>query len=174
MQKAYDRIEWSFLKAILHNMGFSTNWIHWVMLCVSTMSYRILINSSPSKTIVPSRGLRQGDPLSPYLFILCANVLSCALIRNEQNNNIKGIRIGRNCPTFTHLFFADDSLLFFKDDSKTITTLQQTLNWYCDLSGQKFNAQKSELFCTLNISPDRQQAFSSTLGVKLVNHLGKY
>ena len=94
MQKARDRIEWSFLKAVLHNMGFSTNWIHWVMQCVSTVSYHILINASPSKTIVPSRGLRQGDPLSPYLFILCANVLSCALIRSEQNNNIKGIRIG--------------------------------------------------------------------------------
>ena len=63
------------------------------MQCVSIVSYRILINGSPFETIVPSRGLRQGDPLSPYLFILCANVLSCALIRKEQNNNIKGIRI---------------------------------------------------------------------------------
>ena len=71
-------------------------------------------------------------------------------------------------------FISDDSLLFFKDDSKTISTLQQTLNWYSDLSGQKFNAHKSELFCTPNISPDRQQALSSTLGVKLVTHPGKY
>ena len=129
MQKAYDKIEWSFLRAILNNMGFPTNWIHWVMQCVSTVSYHILINGSPSNTFLHSRGLRQGDPLSPYLFILCANVLSCALIKNEQNNDIKDIKIGKNCPTFTHLFFADDSLLFFKDDPKTISTLQQTLHW---------------------------------------------
>ena len=112
MQKAYDIIEWNFLKVVLHNMGFppigSIGWCNVSPQCPIVF----LINDSPSEIIAPSRGLRLGDPLSPYLFIMCANVLSCALIRKEHNNNIKRIRIGQNCLTFTHLFFVDLSPFF--------------------------------------------------------------
>jgi hypothetical protein len=129
MNKAYDRLSWNFLKAVMLTMGFSSKWISWVNQCVSTVSYSLLINGSPTNPIHPSRGIRQGDPLSPYLFLLCANVLSCALLKQEQIGNLKGLKIGRVAHPLSHLLFADDSFLFFKIDNKAPSIIQQTLAW---------------------------------------------
>jgi mannosylglycoprotein endo-beta-mannosidase len=84
MAKAYDRVEWDFLRATLESMGFPHNITNIIMKCVSTVTFAILINGNCSKTFSPQRGLRQGDPPSRYLFILCADVLS-NLITNAKN-----------------------------------------------------------------------------------------
>lgn len=91
MAKGYDRIEWPFVKSMLHTMNFPVNIINTIMQCVSTVSYQMLINGQPSRSFVLERGLRQGDPLSPYLFILCANVLSGLLKKEEKDNKVHGI-----------------------------------------------------------------------------------
>lgn len=76
MSKAYDRIEWDFIKLVLEKLGFHQKWIQWIMQCVSTVSYSYLINGAVQGTVEPEREIRQGDPLSPYIFILCSEVLS--------------------------------------------------------------------------------------------------
>lgn len=97
MSKAYDRIEWGFLENILNRMGFHEIWVSWVMECVVSVSYSFLINGGPQGNVCPYRGLRQGDPLSPYLFILCTEVLSGLCNNALANGSLPGVKVARNC-----------------------------------------------------------------------------
>jgi exonuclease III len=83
MSKVYDRVKWAFLEAVMTKLGFATRWIKMVMECIRTVKYSIVVNGNPVGNIIPTRGLKQGDPLSPYLFILCAEALSCMLTHVE-------------------------------------------------------------------------------------------
>ena len=83
ISKAYDRIEWNFIEALLHKMGFDTHWIKLMRECISSIQYRVLLNGQPRGLIIPKRGLRQGDLLFPYLFVMCTE----ALITNIKRHN---------------------------------------------------------------------------------------
>ena len=93
-------------------LGFNERLIFLVMMCISTISYFMLINGEAKGNIVPSRGLRQGDPISPYLSLLCVEGLSAMLRKEEEQGNIQGILVSRGAPQISHLFFADDSIVF--------------------------------------------------------------
>ena len=94
MPKAYDRVDWNFLKAVLIAMNFNDRWVNWIMVCVTSVRYTLLINGNISQSFTPRKGLRQGEPLSPYLFLFCANILSLALMKVENQQRIKGVKIG--------------------------------------------------------------------------------
>lgn len=81
-----------------------------IMTCISSVSYTLLVNGSPEGYIIPERGIRQGDPLSPYLFILCVEVLSHMMNQAMENRSLLGIKIANQAPAVNHLLFADDSL----------------------------------------------------------------
>lgn len=108
MAKAYERMEWGYLKEIMRYMGFTEDWINLIMMCVSTVRYQVVVNGDVSDVIIPTRGLRQGDPLSPYLFILCAEGLSYLLAWCVQNKSLSTCSVVRGAPGISHLFFADD------------------------------------------------------------------
>jgi hypothetical protein len=93
MSKAYDRVEWGFLQEMMDSLGFHSTWINTIMKCVSTVSYRIKVNGVLTDSFQPERGLRQGDPLSPYLFLLCAEGFSALLKQAEENGSLKGIKV---------------------------------------------------------------------------------
>ena len=174
MCKAYDRVSWNFLRAVLTTMNFSSTWINWIMECISLVQYAILLNGSPTQFFHPSRALRQGDPISPYLFLLCTNILSIALTQAERQKQIMGITVGRRGVTFTHLLFADDSIFFFENDNQSLSKLKEIIMWYCSLSSQCINFAKSNLFCTPNIPTNIQQSLVENLRVNLVLRPSKY
>ena len=112
MSKTYDRVAWRYMEKLMKRMGFCEAWVKLMMGCISTATYSILINGEPQGNIVPTRGLHQGDPLSPYLFLLCTEGFHGLLKKFENLGDIKGISISHNGPKLIHLLFADDSFIF--------------------------------------------------------------
>ena len=124
MSKAYDKVEWACLKGIMEKLGIHRRVVEIIMRFVSTVTYSIRINGQPKGRIIPSRGLRQGDPLSPYLFLLCAKGLSGLLRQQVERGSIKGMAVCRGAPCIFHLFFADNSLIFCQATLKECEVLQ--------------------------------------------------
>ena len=143
MSKAYDRVEWSFMEALLLMFGFDQQWVARIMKCITTVSYQVLINREAKGHITPTRGLRQGDPLSPFLFILCTEVLISHIKQAEQNQTITCIKIARECPAISHLLFAYDSLFFCKAEQSQCEELVRIIDVYGNASGQQLNKSKS-------------------------------
>jgi len=96
MNKAYDRIEWDFIRLVLERMGFHGQWINWIMQCIITVSYSYLLNGTAKGLVIPERGIKQEDPLSPYIFILCGEVLSGLCNKAQQKGKLEGIRVSLN------------------------------------------------------------------------------
>ena len=127
------------------------------MKCVTTVSYRIKVNGEYTDRFFPQRGLRQGDPLSPYLFILCAEGLSALLQQAEFDVKIEGIKIRREAPQVNHLFFADDSLILMKARCSGAQALKQIMCKYELASGQVINKDKSSILFSPNTGDHAKQ-----------------
>jgi hypothetical protein len=112
MMKAYDRVEWCYLQSILLSLGFHNNLVDLIMRCVQSVTFRVKVNGKLSEPFAPTRGIRHGDPLSPYLFLLCVEGFSCLLKNVGPQYLAKRIRVGVHCPWISHLLFADDCLFF--------------------------------------------------------------
>ena len=152
MEKAFDKMEWDFILSIMIKLGFHSSWINWIKICISSSSFSILINDNPFGLFSPKRGLKQGDPLSHFLFILGAEVLSRLLFKEEVAGNIKGLKISRTTPAIHHLLFADDLLIFGKATPKEATYIHSCLKKYCLWSGQSINNGKSSIKFSRNIN----------------------
>ena len=107
MSKAYNRIEWDFLEATMGKMGFSDKWISLVMNFVRSTSILVLFNGIPGNVFSPQRGIRQGDPLSPYLFVIYAQALSAKLEKGEMLERLQGLRVCMSTSRINHLFFCE-------------------------------------------------------------------
>ncbi|KAL9685292.1 hypothetical protein QQ045_022740 [Rhodiola kirilowii] len=155
-------------------IGFPVSWVRKIMHCVRTVSYRIKLNDMISDPFIPQRGIRQGDPPSPYLFILCTEWLARNLELNQQNGEIQGIRISRSAPVISHMLFVDDCILFVRADVDHIMKLKRVLSIYELISGQQINLGKSELCVGNNVGEDVARCLGSVLGVRVVDKIDKY
>ena len=111
LEKAYDCLEWSFIKMVLEHFGLLQNIINLIMSCISTTTTTLLFNGSKLEAFQPSRGIRQGDPISPYLFLLCMEFLGSQITSMCEARRWDKIKASRNGPSFSHVFFADDLML---------------------------------------------------------------
>ena len=155
-------------------MGFSIIWIDRVMTCVSSSSCSILINGKPFGMINPFRSLRQGDPLSPYLFLLCAEGFTSLLAKAEYDEKIHGVFICRKAPTISHLLFANNSLLFCKASKNEVQVINEVLMGYANASGQCINMEKSSVVYSSNTPRQMKEWTKELLGVEEVERFEKY
>ncbi|XP_021734157.1 uncharacterized protein LOC110700882 [Chenopodium quinoa] len=154
MSKAYDRVEWNFIESMMLKLGFDVNFVALIMRCLSSVSYSLLVNGFPSDRFVPTRGLRQGDPISPFLFLICAEGFS-ALLRNAESRKY-------------------DSLLFTRASEADVEAILDILSTYELASGQKLNLEKSEVSFSRNVSANSQEILQSKLNFTRVEGHDKY
>ncbi|KAL2943893.1 LINE-1 retrotransposable element ORF2 protein [Bienertia sinuspersici] len=145
LKKAYDTVEWSFLEEMLRAMCFPNLFIVWIMECITSPRFSLVLNGSPTGYFKSCRGLRQGDPLSPLLFVLGMEYLSRILNNLHEDSNFnfhprcKGIRL-------THMCFADDLIMCCKGEKKSVDALLKCFNEFSSTSGLQANKSKTELY----------------------------
>lgn len=144
------------------------------MQCVETVKYTLLLNGQKACSFTSQRGLCQGDPLSPYLFLCCMNVPSSILHKEEMERSIQGIQFNRSGPTISHVMYADDLILFFKADHDSCLRMSNILQSFCDASGLAIHIDKSFIVFSPNTHRDLKDEMASLFNLKWENKLGKY
>ncbi|KAA3465141.1 reverse transcriptase [Gossypium australe] len=155
MSKAYDRVEWDFLKKMMLKMGFAVSWVDLIMNCITTVSYSVITSGGMGTNFKPIRGLRQGDPLSPFLFLICSEGLSSLMRSAQKKGLIRGAKASRRGPEISHLLFADDCILFGEASEKGARILKDILKEYEGCSGQCIDFNKSTIFYSSNTSNEK-------------------
>jgi hypothetical protein len=148
LEKAYDHVNWKFLLYMLRRCGFSARWIRWISFCISSVRFSILVNGSPCGFFSSSRGLRQGDPLSPLLFVIVMEGFSRMMDKAVEGGLLSGFLVGNRGITtlmMPHLLFADDTLIFSAAEHDQILNLRYVLTWFEAITGLRINLGKSEL-----------------------------
>ncbi|KAL0359790.1 UNVERIFIED_CONTAM: putative mitochondrial protein [Sesamum angustifolium] len=174
VSKAYDKVEWTFLEQVLFKLGFPPRFIRLVMLCVSSVSYSFMLGGRQFGTFIPERGLRQGDPLSPYLFLLCTEAFSSILQRAEADGRIRGVSICRGAPHISHLLFADDTLIFCQASLEGSRAIKEVLETYRRASGQEINFNKSSVAFSRNTRDDLCSQIGADLNIRRENKMELY
>ncbi len=172
-ERAFDHVNWCFLVDLLKARGFGARWIGWIESLLQSSSTAMLLNRVPGKCFPCRRGLRQGDPLSPLLFILCIDVLYRMLQAVFDSLAIPGVGIGD--VKIQTLQFADDLLILFDGSSRSAGAIKLTLDTFSLHSGLKINYDKSSII-PINLPTDRASALASSFGCSLTgfpfNYLG--
>ena len=145
-----------------------------MIICVKTVTYSILVNGEPKGMITPIRGIRQGDSLSPFLFLLCTKGLNWLLNKAAHQGHIKGYSLCRNSPRLTHILFADDSLLFCRATIEECLRVLDILDVYGKCSGQQINQSKTTIFFSKSMKVESRNQIKLALGVPEIIQYEKY
>ncbi|CAL1413056.1 unnamed protein product [Linum trigynum] len=174
LAKAYDRIDWGFLENTLKAAGIPDICLSMIMECVTSMEMQVLWNGGETASFKPTRGLRQGCPLSPYLFTLCIERLSHCIMNEVKSKCWKPVKIAPHCPELSHLFFADDLVLFAEASCKQADIIMRCVDSFCHASGELISKNKSRVFFSKNTRTCDRQNICARLGIQSTPDLGRY
>ncbi|XP_050229329.1 uncharacterized protein LOC126678474 [Mercurialis annua] len=174
LEKAYDRVSWDFLHDTLRDIGIPSYLSSVIMSCVSSTSMSILWNGCNLEAFSPSCGIRQGDPISPYLFVLCIERLAQMINMECHNKKWKPLTMGRDCPGLSHLFFADDLLLFGEASMGQVEIITRLLEIFCTSYGQRINKEKSKVLFSPNVPHASKILWANKLGFSNTDDLESY
>ncbi|KAA3465126.1 reverse transcriptase [Gossypium australe] len=174
MSKTYDRIEWSFLEKMMSGMGFCDDWVSIIMRCVRSVTYSVVLNGRNGEAFHPQRGLRQEDPLSPYLFLICAEGFSRLMQIAKMEGKLAGTKVGRGKIAVSHLFLADDNMLFGETSIEGANSMKAVIKKYEQVSGQLVNFDKSLIYFSKNVGTEEKEHVGGILGVRIVNNPERY
>jgi len=146
-EKAYDSVSWGFLNYMMLRMRFCERWRNWIYGCLSSATISILINGSPTTEFVPERGLRQGDPLAPFLFNIVAEGLTGLMRTAISKNMFSSYQVGSQKEEINILQYADDTLFFGSATTANVRVLKSILRIFEMASGLKINYAKSQFGC---------------------------
>jgi len=146
-------------------LGFQKCWVDVVMRCVRTASFAFLVNGVPIGHIIPSRVLRQGDPISPYLYLFCSEGLSGILRRVLEEGAIHGYRVCHDAPPVSHLLFADDTIIFCGADMAQADRVKEVLESYATASGQAINFTKTSVAFSKGVKADKRSRITQSLDI---------
>lgn len=144
--KYYNKVNQSYIKKVLIASGFDHNWVRWVMALMTSSSFSILLNGSPSEVFIPSSGLKRGDPLSPFLFILMMEGLGGAIKQAKAMGKIKDLQLIENGQALTHQQFIDDTMLRGIPTVKEASAYKNIMDGAARASGMEVNLSKSKIF----------------------------
>ena len=150
--KGYDKLSWQYLEEILRAHGFSLEWVEWVISLVTSPFYSILLNGSPIGLFTHTKGIRQGHPLSPFLFILTAKGLRKLIQDQVGRGRIRGLSLHEDMEKKTHQQFVDDTMLMGNPSVQEARDFEKNLNLFATNSAFAFNLDESQVFC-LNTTP---------------------
>ncbi|KAL0344527.1 UNVERIFIED_CONTAM: putative mitochondrial protein [Sesamum radiatum] len=174
VSKAYDKVEWSFLEQVMSKLGFPLSFVRLVMLCISSVSYSFLLGGKQFGALNPGRGLRQGDPFSPYLFLLCTESFSSLLQQAERASKIQGVSVCRGAPLFL-IFCSQMTRLFSVGPlGRVLELLRISLEVYRRASGQEINFSKSSVAFSRNTGEDICTNIVAELNIRRENKMELY
>lgn len=145
LSTAFDKLSWEYINQMLLAFGFCPTWTRWIMHLITTPRFSILLNGNPSTPFSSTRGIRQGDPLSPFIFLLMAEGLGRLIHHAASINTLRGLSLHDN-QTITHEQFVDDNMLFGHPSVQEASSLKSLLDTFSEASGTTINAGKSQIF----------------------------
>jgi len=146
LSQAFDKLSWAYMKSVLLAFGFAPTWVDWILHLTSSTFFYILINGVPSRPFSPTRGIRQGDSLSPFLFIIMAEGLSCFIQASIAEKSLFGLPLHGIDPPVSHSQFVDDTLMVGSPTVQEAHKILHILQTFCDASGMDINRDKSHIF----------------------------
>ena len=174
LEKAYDRLSWKFIRNTLEIGGFPNSSVRKIMKCVETSKVSVSWNGTALDWFQPSGGIRQGDTISPYIFVLCLERIGHIIQPVVDDEKWEPIKLSRYGPNLSHLFFADDLLFFAEASENQIQIIMECLNLFCSMSGQKVSLKKSSIFFSKGVEKTMVEKISNISKIPITTKRDKY